>query len=78
MVQKVCEYRGVVSKMETLEAFRYQRGKLLVLDQLKLPANHEYINVDTIEKGWEVINKMKVYIKSMFPLPPLPPLFSLH
>ena len=43
-----------------LEAFRYQSGKLLVLDQLKLPLTNEYIQVENVKKGWEVINKMQV------------------
>ncbi len=48
--------------METnkLEAFRYKRGQLLVLDQLKLPAKHEYIDVKTVDEGWTVINTMQV------------------
>ena len=43
-----------------LEAFRYQSGKLLVLNQLKLPLTNEYIQVENVKKGWEVINKMQV------------------
>ena len=43
-----------------LEAFRYQSGKLLVLDQLKLPLINEYIQVENVKEGWEVINKMQV------------------
>ena len=43
-----------------LEAFRYQSGKLLVLNQLKLPLTNEYIQVETVKEGWEVINKMQV------------------
>jgi methylthioribose-1-phosphate isomerase len=43
-----------------LEAFRYQSGKLLVLDQLKLPLTNEYIKVENVKEGWEVINKMQV------------------
>ena len=46
--------------MDTLEAFRYKPGNLLVLDQLKLPFINEYIKVTTIEEGWSVINKMQV------------------
>ena len=47
-----------------LEAFKYKRGELLVLDQLKLPHCHEYIQVKTTEDGWQVINKMQVKIHS--------------
>ena len=43
-----------------LEAFRYQSGKLLVLNQLKLPLTNEYIQVENVKEGWEVINKMQV------------------
>ena len=41
-----------------LEAFRYQSGKLLVLDQLKLPLTNKYFQVDNVKEGWEVINKI--------------------
>ena len=43
-----------------LEAFKYERGNLLVLDQIKLPHKHEYIQVSTVEEGWKVINEMQV------------------
>ena len=43
-----------------LEAFKYTRGKLLVLDQIKLPHVHEYVEVKTTDDGWQVINKMQV------------------
>ena len=46
--------------ISNLEAFRYQSGKLLVLDQLKLPLTNEYIKVENVKEGWEVINKMQV------------------
>lgn len=46
--------------MAALEAFRYTRGKLLVLDQLKLPSQHEYIDVASVDQGWQVINQMQV------------------
>ena len=46
--------------ISNLEAFRYQSGKLLVLDQLKLPLTNEYIQVENVKEGWEVINKMQV------------------
>ena len=42
-----------------LEAFNYSRGKFLVLDQVKLPQKHEYVEVKTVKDGWEVINSMK-------------------
>ena len=46
--------------ISNLEAFRYQSGKLLVLNQLKLPLTNEYIQVENVKEGWEVINKMQV------------------
>ena len=46
--------------ISNLEAFCYQSGKLLVLDQLKLPLTNEYIQVENVKEGWEVINKMQV------------------
>ena len=46
----------------TLEAFKYKRGELLVLDQLLLPGKHEYVEVTTVEDGWSVINKMQVCV----------------
>ena len=46
--------------ISNLEAFRYKSGKLLVLDQLKLPLTNEYIQVENVKEGWEVINKMQV------------------
>ena len=52
--------------MDTLDAFRYKSGELLVLDQLKLPSKNEYIKVNSIEEGWNIINKMQVssYLQS--------------
>ena len=44
-----------------LSAFVYSRGEVLkVLDQLKLPAEHTFVDVETTEQGWEVIRKMQV------------------
>ena len=54
-----------LTKKMALEAFKYKRGELLVLDQVKLPHCHEYIEVKTTEDGWQVINKMQV--KIIFP-----------
>lgn len=44
----------------SLQAIRYSNGKLEILDQLKLPFISEYINVESVEDGWRVINKMNV------------------
>ena len=44
----------------TLEAIRYSRGRLEVLDQLLLPHQSVYIPVTDADGGWSVINKMQV------------------
>ncbi|KAF0313365.1 Methylthioribose-1-phosphate isomerase [Amphibalanus amphitrite] len=44
----------------TLEAIRYSRGRLEVLDQLLLPHQTVYIPVPDADAGWTVINKMQV------------------
>lgn len=44
----------------TLEAIKYTRGKLLLLNQLLLPSKLEFENVDTVEKTFDAIAKMKV------------------
>ena len=46
---------------EGLLALIYKRGEpLQVLDQTKLPHEHTYIQVNTSQDGWQVINKMNV------------------
>ena len=50
--------------MDTLEAFRYSLGNLLVLDQLKLPFSNEYIKIRNVKEGWDVINKMQLSFKN--------------
>jgi len=44
----------------TLEAIKYSEGKLSLLDQLKLPLESVYIEIDTLQDGWNAINKMNV------------------
>ncbi|XP_060081711.1 methylthioribose-1-phosphate isomerase-like [Ylistrum balloti] len=44
----------------TLEAIKYSRGKLSILDQLLLPLQTEYIEVKNTNDGWQVIKKMQV------------------
>jgi len=44
----------------TLEAIKYTNGKLSLLDQLKLPLESVYIDIETLEDGWNAINKMNV------------------
>jgi methylthioribose-1-phosphate isomerase len=43
-----------------LEAIRYSRGQLRILDQLRLPNSLEYIDVRSAEEGADVIKTMKV------------------
>jgi hypothetical protein len=54
---------SLIEKMETwgtLEAIKYERGKLQVLDQLQLPFITHYDSVETCEHGFESIKSMKV------------------
>lgn len=44
----------------SLEAIKYADGKLVLLDQLKLPLESVYINIESLEDGWNAINKMNV------------------
>lgn len=39
---------------------RYAKGKLDLLDQLKLPFEFEYMKINTCEECWEAIRKMNV------------------
>ena len=48
----------ISSKIQSLV---YSRGHpLKVLDQTKLPHEHNYIEVTNSEQGWKVINEMNV------------------
>ena len=44
----------------TLEAIKYQDGKLAIIDQLQLPFMEQYVDVRTSEEGWQAIKKMQV------------------
>lgn len=44
----------------TLEAIRYQRGRLDILDQLLLPLKTVYININDTSDAWNAIKKMQV------------------
>lgn len=44
----------------SLEAIKYNNGKLEILDQLLLPVQSKYLSVKNVEDGWKVINKMQV------------------
>ncbi|KAI0850425.1 methylthioribose-1-phosphate isomerase [Daldinia vernicosa] len=46
--------------MSGLQAIRYSRGKLEVLDQLKLPHEHHYDQVSTSEEAFDSIKSMRV------------------
>ncbi|KAI1273413.1 hypothetical protein F5Y07DRAFT_257065 [Xylaria sp. FL0933] len=46
--------------MSGLQAIRYTRGKLEVLDQLRLPHEHHYDNVATSEEAFDCIKSMRV------------------
>ncbi|KAI0891715.1 methylthioribose-1-phosphate isomerase [Annulohypoxylon nitens] len=46
--------------MSGLQAIRYSRGKLEVLDQLKLPHEHHYDEVSTSEEAFDSIKSMRV------------------
>lgn len=46
--------------MATLQAIKYSRGKLLVLDQLRLPHKHHYDEVATAEEAFDCIRSMRV------------------
>lgn len=43
-----------------LQAIRYKRGKLEILDQLKLPYEEVYLNLKDPKDAWSAINKMQV------------------
>ncbi|XP_063980451.1 methylthioribose-1-phosphate isomerase [Diachasmimorpha longicaudata] len=44
----------------TLEAIKWENGKLEILDQILLPAITRYVPVRGVEDGWKVINTMQV------------------
>ncbi|KAK4192381.1 putative methylthioribose-1-phosphate isomerase [Podospora australis] len=46
--------------MATLQAIKYSRGKLLVLDQLRLPHENHYDEVSTAEEAFDCIRSMRV------------------
>lgn len=43
-----------------LQAIRYERGKLEVLDQLRLPHEFVYNDVSTCEEAFDCIKAMRV------------------
>ena len=46
--------------MNTLEALKYQRGRLLILDQKKLPLEEHYDACRTVQEAWAAIKEMRV------------------
>ena len=55
------EQKGLMTDKKTgLEAIKYQRGKLEVLDQLRLPHEFAYDNVSTCEEAFDCIKAMRV------------------
>jgi len=43
-----------------LEAIRYERGKLKLLEQRKLPYETTWVDIKTCEDGWQAIRDMTV------------------
>lgn len=48
----------------SLQAIKYDKGQLEILDQLLLPLESKYVSVQGVEDGWQAINKMQVPTKS--------------
>lgn len=48
--------------MGTLEAIKYEKGKLEILDQLLLPNVTKYIEIHGTEDGWWAIKDMQVIV----------------
>ncbi|KAE8365766.1 Methylthioribose-1-phosphate isomerase [Aspergillus caelatus] len=44
----------------TLQAIKYNGGKLAIIDQLQLPHVEKYITIHTSEEGWHAIKEMRV------------------
>ena len=43
-----------------LQAIKYSRGSLQILDQLRLPYEEVYIDITNIQDAWDAISKMQV------------------
>lgn len=46
--------------MVTLQAIKYEAGKLDILDQLQLPESCTYISIENVQDAWLAIREMKV------------------
>ena len=44
----------------SLEAIKYKRGQLEILDQLHLPSSHVFITLNDTKDAWDAIKKMQV------------------
>ena len=43
-----------------LQAIKYSRGKLEILDQLRLPYEEVFVDVQTVQDAWDAIHSMQV------------------
>ena len=43
-----------------LQAIRYSRGKLEILDQLRLPHEEVFVKIQTVQDAWDAIHSMQV------------------
>lgn len=46
--------------MSTVEAMKYQNGRLHILNQLLLPKETVFEEIKNVEDGWHAIKDMKV------------------
>lgn len=60
----VQRYMFIVVAM-TLQAIKYNYGSLKILDQLLLPHQTKYIDVNDVNDGWEAIKKMQVRLRQL-------------
>ena len=44
----------------TLQAIKYHKGQLQILDQLLLPDTTQYIDIGDTDQGWKAIKEMQV------------------
>lgn len=56
----ICIPYIIISNMNSLQAIKYTRGHLDVLDQLRLPHEHHYDAVSTCEEAFDCIKSMRV------------------
>lgn len=51
---------------QALVPLKYKQGKLEVLNQLLLPQQEEWEEIESLEDGWQAIRQMKVIFASIF------------